>query len=109
MGQVVKKVARKRGMTLQSKQINVTFSMLFNEGKGNAQVRIKKSRVVLHTLDFLKTGEQSLLLDKDNYRVLLDGETTGNAVFSMSKETSPATPDHFTEGPIDGSYSLDIE
>jgi hypothetical protein len=42
------------------------------------------------------------------YRILLDGMCTSEAEFVISEPTKPETPESFTEGPIDSSYTLEI-
>lgn len=99
--------SRKRGLaSLAGKQ--VSFSIVFTGGVGDARVRIKQSRSVLHTFYFSQTGSHTVSLNAGLYRILLDGMCTSQAEFLISKETNPDTPETFNEGPLDGSYTLEI-
>ena len=108
MSKVIQKArGKKRGMTtLAGKQ--VSFSIVFTGGVGDARVRVKQSRNIIHTFNYSQSGSDTVTLNSGMYRILLDGMCTSEAEFVISEQTNPKTPESFSEGPIDSSYTLEI-
>lgn len=108
MSKVIQKArSKKRGITaLAAKQ--VSFSIVFTGGVGDARVRVKQSRNTLHTFNYSQSGSDTVTLNSGMYRILLDGMCTSEVEFVISEQTNPKTPESFSEGPIDSSYTLEI-
>lgn len=90
---------------------NVKFQATFRGGAfGFVEIKLHRNGILYgYPISISGSGSKKVTLEAGLYLISVKGVAPPNgATFRIDQETNPATPDNFSEGPIFGSYVLNL-